>query len=144
MAGTSPAMMPRVGHLIDQNSLLGERADVKFRIAAASVLLAASFVGSAWGQQAEDVKEGRRLADLICANCHVVANDQIVSPILQPPAPSFESIAQRSSFNADSVTTFLRTMHRDARQASGMPNLHLLEYEIKALVVYLASLQKQG
>ena len=113
----------------------------------ASALLVAFglLAGSTWAQPTsvtDDVQEGKRLALLICANCHIVASDQPFPPILQPPAPAFNSIAQRTSFSADSIRTFLTTMHRDTTNPVSMPNLQLVDYEIKALVAYLSSLRK--
>jgi cytochrome c1 len=64
--------------------------------------------------------------------------------ILRPPAPSFESIAQRSSITADSVQTFLNTTHRDIGNPKGMPNPQLLDYQIKQIAAYLMSLRKQS
>ncbi len=38
----------------------------------------------------DDVGNGHHLAALICSSCHVAGPDQLVEPILRPPAPSFE------------------------------------------------------
>jgi hypothetical protein len=38
---------------------------------------------------------------------HIAARDQPLQPILRPPAPSFESLAQRSSMSGDFVQSFL-------------------------------------
>src|SRR5450759_3443688 len=70
---------------------------------------------SAWGQEAvsaDDVRSGRDLAIMICANCHVVARDQPYKPILKPPAPPFKSIVRREIINSDWVKNFLTTTHR--------------------------------
>jgi hypothetical protein len=87
-----------------------------------SILALAVLGSSALAQQPsvipEHVQQGKRLALRICANCHVVAPDSR-QPILEPPAPSFESIAQRSTTTADYVRTFLTTTHRDL---SNLPN----------------------
>src|SRR6516164_6629974 len=98
-----------------------------------------------WGQQggsADDVRKGRELAILVCANCHVAASSQPFEPILQPPAPSFESIAQCESISADWVQTFLATTHRGLDNPRGMPNPELLESQIKQVAAYLLSLRK--
>jgi mono/diheme cytochrome c family protein len=71
-----------------------------------------------------DVQQGHRLARLVCAACHVAAPDQQFEPILRPPAPSFESIAQRSP--------------------QGMPNPQLLDDQVKQLAAYLLSLPKHS
>lgn len=98
-----------------------------------------------WGQEAQtasDVQKGRQLAILICANCHVAASSQPFEPILQPPASSFESIAQCESISADWVQTFLATTHRGLDNPRGMPNPELLESQIKQVAAYLLSLRK--
>lgn len=111
------------------------------------VWLVALYVAAcpAWGQEdgsADDVRKGRELAVRICGNCHVAARDQPFRPILQPPARSFESIAQRKTINADSVLTFLTTTHRGLDNPKGMPNPELLEYQVRQVTAYLLSLRK--
>jgi hypothetical protein len=101
---------------------------------------------AAWSQEpgtAEDLQQGHRWAKIICSYCHVASPDQEVEPILRPPAPSFESIAQRDDINADTIRTFLTTTHRDINSRSGMPNPQLLDFQIRQLAVYLLSLRKQ-
>jgi len=116
------------------------------RIASASVAVFAVLAGSVLAQQTsttDDVQEGKRLALLICANCHVVARDQPVQPILQPPAPSFETIAQRQNINTDSIRQFLTSTHEDATNPKGMPNPRLQNYQIGPLAAYVLSLRKR-
>jgi cytochrome c1 len=115
-------------------------------IRVASALLVAFGVagGSASAQEAPDeVEQGHHLATLICSPCHVAASDQPFEPILRPPAPSFSSIARRSSITNDSVQTFLATTHRDISNPTGMPNPQLLDYQVKQVAAYLMSLRKQ-
>jgi cytochrome c1 len=88
------------------------------------------------------VLNGRKLAVLICANCHVAARDQPYEPILRPPAPSFESIAQRKTINANWLHTFMTTTHRGLDNPNGMPNADLLDYQVKQVTAYLLSLRK--
>ena len=38
-----------------------------------------------------EVQLGRKVALMVCANCHVVAPDQTSKPILTPPAQSFKA-----------------------------------------------------
>jgi mono/diheme cytochrome c family protein len=99
----------------------------------------------AWTQEAgvnDDVQQGHRLAMLICANCHVAASDQQFDPILRPPAPPFQSIAQRSTTTADSLRAFLTSTHRDY-QPEGMPNPQLMDFQVRQVAAYLLSLRKQ-
>jgi mono/diheme cytochrome c family protein len=116
------------------------------RIAGIYLLAFGVVLGSARAQEgsvADDVQQGHRLAIIICSNCHIAARDQPFEPILRPPAPSFESIAQRGTINADSVRTFLTTTHRDIGNPAGMPNPQLLDFQIKQVGAYLLSLRKQ-
>jgi mono/diheme cytochrome c family protein len=88
------------------------------------------------------VQQGHRLANLICSNCHIAAPDQPFAPILRPPAPSFESIAQRSTTNAEFIRTFLATTNRDIGNPEGMPNPQLLDFQIEQVTAYFMSLRK--
>lgn len=92
---------------------------------------------------ADDVREGHRLAILICSYCHVAATDQPDEPILQPPGPSFASIAQRNDVSVDSLRTFLRTTHRNVSRPNGMPNPELLDFQAKQVAAYILSLRKK-
>jgi mono/diheme cytochrome c family protein len=102
-------------------------------------------VGPAPAQQAdpaETVRKGHDLAAVVCANCHVAAPDQRFSPVLNPPAPSFDSIAQRADANADSLEKFLATTHRGLDNPKGMPNPYLMDYQINEVIAYILSLRK--
>ena len=90
----------------------------------------------------DDVQQGHRLAVIICANCHVAAPDQPFAPILRPPAPSFEELAQRSSMSADFLRSFLTSTHRDISKPEGMANPQLLDFQIRQVSAYLLSLRK--
>ena len=111
----------------------------------ARIISAWTVASAALAQEANvpnDVQQGKRLALRICANCHLVAPDAR-QPILQPPAPSFDSIAQRSTTTADYLRMFLKTTHRGLRNLQGMPNLELSDWQIEPLTAYLLSLRKQ-
>ena len=111
---------------------------------ASASLVALTFVaGLSAAQEADDVALGHHLATLICSACHVAAFDQPFEPILRPPAPSFESIAQRASTTSESVQKFLATTHKDIGNPQGMPNPQLLDYQVRQLTVYLLSLRKR-
>jgi cytochrome c1 len=112
----------------------------------------ASFVGtiwiiqaSAWAQGADtkdDVRAGHHLAIMLCADCHVVASDQPYAPTLAPPAPSFQSIAQCSNTNMDSLRKFLRSTNQSLENPKGMPNPMLADFQIRQIGAYLLSLRK--
>jgi len=98
-----------------------------------------------WGQEdaiSDNARAGHKLAILVCANCHVAAADQPSRPILQPPAPSFQSIAQRKSVNAAWLQEYMKTTHRDLNNPEGMPNPELLDFQLKEVSNYFLSLRK--
>jgi mono/diheme cytochrome c family protein len=91
---------------------------------------------------ADTVSKGHDLAAIICANCHVAASDQRFAPVLNPPAPSFASIAQRPNTDADSLQKFITTTHRGLDNSKGMPNPYLMDYQVTQVVAYILSLRK--
>jgi cytochrome c1 len=101
-------------------------------------------MGSARAQDATagDIRKGHDLASTVCAICHVGAPDQAHKPLMNPPAPSFESIAQRKDINADSLRKFITTTHRGLDSPVGMPNPDLMDFQVKDVVAYILSLRK--
>ena len=89
-----------------------------------------------------DVRSGHALAVQFCSLCHVAARDQYAPPILRPPAPSFDTIAQRETTNADSIGAFLTTTHQGLDNPNGMSNPRLQDYEVRQVTAYLLSLRK--
>ena len=74
-----------------------------------TTVIFAVLIGSALAQQTsatDDVQRGKRLALLICGKCHIVSRDQLIEPILHPPATSFETIAQRGTMTTDFFERF--------------------------------------
>jgi mono/diheme cytochrome c family protein len=106
----------------------------------------AFFIGPTWSQNAtlntDDVQKGHLLASTICAVCHVAAPDQPHQPIMTPPAPSFASIVRQKTFDAESLTRFMKTTHRGLDNPLGMPKPELMDYQIKEIVAYFISLYK--
>lgn len=99
----------------------------------------------AWGQQSggsDDVSKGHHVAAVVCAVCHMAADDQSNLPMLRPPAPPFKEIAQRKDLTAAWLENFLKTTHRDLGSQKGMPNPDLADFQIKEVVAYLLSLRK--
>jgi mono/diheme cytochrome c family protein len=94
------------------------------------------------GDTAADVSKGHHLAVTVCAICHVAAADQETPPIMHPPAPPFESIAQRKDISADTLQKFLTTTHRELGTQKGMPYPDLADFQVKQVVAYLLSLRK--
>ncbi len=119
---------------------------MKIGVASVSLVAFGVFAGSAWGQEAGvavDVQRGHSIAINVCSNCHIASPDQAFQPLLQPPAPSFESIAQRNNISAESVRTFLSTTHRSISNPRAMPNPQLIDSHINQVTAYLLSLRKQ-
>jgi mono/diheme cytochrome c family protein len=108
-----------------------------FIICSASFLALAQAVGTDDG-----VSKGHRLAIMLCADCHVVASDQPYPPTLNPPAPSFRSIARRPATTIDSVRSFLMSASQQSHSIKGMPNPMLAEFQIKEIAVYLLNLRR--
>jgi len=89
------------------------------------------------------VARGEHLALTICANCHVVADDQPEPPILKQPTPSFREIANRPGTSAKSLKRFIATTHWDMKTTiNAMPNLHLSGEQAAAVTAYILSLRK--
>ena len=97
-----------------------------------------------WGQAvtSDEVRTGHHLAAMLCDECHVAARDQALLPRRDPPAPSFEAIAQRKDVNADSLEHFLKTTHEGLDNPEGMENPNLADFQAKAIVAYILSLRK--
>jgi mono/diheme cytochrome c family protein len=109
---------------------------------AAAMLVVSSAVGQSRDTAADEVSKGHHLALMVCSICHVAAADQENTPMLHPPGPSFESIAQRKDVDAVSLENFLNTTHRNLASQKGMPNPQLMEFQVKEVVAYLLSLRK--
>lgn len=100
---------------------------------ASLAVVACSMFAAAQAQQvsaaSDDVQKGHYLAVLMCSSCHVIGPEQSIEPALRPPAPSFESIAQRSTISAAKIDSFLTTTHRDLGNPAGMPNPDLTDFQ---------------
>jgi mono/diheme cytochrome c family protein len=97
----------------------------------------------AWSQgDNADVSQGHVLAVRICSICHLAALDQEAKPLLNPPGPSFQSIAQRQGLTADALGKFIATAHRGLDNPKGMPNPDLAPYQVKQAAAYIMSLRK--
>jgi hypothetical protein len=70
----------------------------------------------------------------ICDACHVAASDQQFPPILRPPAPSFQAIADRPGTTAALLRNFLLTTHATITNTDNMPNPQLTDDQVGVLV----------
>jgi cytochrome c551/c552 len=83
-------------------------------------------------------------ARLVCSACHVVAHDQEFSPILRPPAPSFEEIASRSGLTLQTVRRFVLQTHWDLQTLPmQMPNPMRPPPDATAVAKYVLSLRRR-
>lgn len=79
---------------------------------------------------------------MICAACHVVADDQASPPRLLQPTPSFRDIADRPGTTAESLRKFVGTTHWDpTKNPDAMPNPRLSDEQITAISAYILSLK---
>jgi len=89
------------------------------------------------------LQRGEHIARLVCSACHVVAADQEFPPLLRPPAPSFEEIANRPDTTAASVRRFVMETHWDMKTLPAtMPSQMLSKTEATAAARYLLSLRR--
>ena len=79
-----------------------------------------------------DAAKGAQMAQLWCANCHVVSGNRAGS-VPQGP-PSFQSVA-RSGMTTDQLRAFLSHPH------GAMPDLALTRAEIDDLISYIVTLR---
>lgn len=107
---------------------------------ALALILALIGAAPALAQDAK-IAEGRQIALKICANCHVVTDDQAVPPTMKPPAPSFAGIAARPNVNEAFLRDFLMKPHGEARAISAMPGFLMPSTQADAVIAYLLSLK---
>ena len=80
---------------------------------------------------ATDASNGKRLAELWCAACHVVTMNQRQA---NADAPPFEEIAKRPNFSEPGLVTFLLDPH------AKMPNMNLTRIEANDIAAYIKTL----
>jgi mono/diheme cytochrome c family protein len=81
---------------------------------------------------AADASNGKRLAELWCAACHVVAVNQRQA---DADAPPFEEIAKLPNFSEPGLVTFLLDPH------AKMPNMNLTRIEANDIAAYIGTLR---
>jgi mono/diheme cytochrome c family protein len=88
------------------------------------------------------VRRGEEVAQLQCSACHVVAENQKYPPLLENPAPSFQSIANRAQVSDAALRHFVAVTHWDQTTVPlTMPNPGLSKTDIAAVVGYILSLK---
>lgn len=114
-----------------------------------AILLTAALVP--WAAQAEgtakpspQLRRGEEVAQLQCSACHVIAENQKYPPLLENPAPSFQSIADRPQTSEAVLRHFVTTTHWDQKTIPlTMPNPGLSKADIAAVIRYILSLKGQ-
>ena len=92
----------------------------------------------------DSVAAGKKLADRLCAVCHVVAPEQDHPPTRFPPAPAFEELANRPGTNASSLERFLASTHWDMKSLPmTMPDFGITAKEQSDAAAYILSLRQQ-
>jgi len=87
---------------------------------------------------------GAKLSRMICAECHVVADDQKAPLRLEQPTPSFREIANQPGTSRKSLRHFIATTHWDMKTVPiTMPNPELTNEQIAAVTDYIMSLRKR-
>lgn len=105
----------------------------------AAALLVAGAAGAqnpaAGGGRAQDIENGKRIAQMWCSNCHLV--DPQKRKANTDAVPTFASIAQAPSTTEMSLAAFLTNPHGD------MPDLILSRTEIQNISAYILSLRQK-
>jgi mono/diheme cytochrome c family protein len=92
----------------------------------------------------DSVTAGKKLAERLCATCHVVAPQQDHALTRFPPAPAFEEIAHRPGIDAASLERFLETTHWDMKSLPmTMPDFGITAKDRSDAAAYILSLRQQ-
>ena len=97
---------------------------------AGCVLFASQF--DAWDAAAADAKNGKRIAQMRCAPCHIVVPNQRKEIADSPP---FEDIGRQNGFNAEMLAYLILAPHPRM-------NLSFAREEVEDVAAYIASLRK--
>jgi mono/diheme cytochrome c family protein len=88
------------------------------------------------------IARGEKLSRMICAECHVVADDQKAPLRLEQSTPSFREIANRPDTTRKSLRHYVATTHWDMKTVPiTMPNPELTNEQIAAVTDYILSLR---
>lgn len=104
---------------------------IKRAVSSFVVLLTAASVEHS-GALAADAQHGKALAQVWCANCHLVEPGQRQA---SADVPSFASIGKQPNFDAGRLALFLLDPHPK------MPNMSLTRAEAADLAAYIGSLK---
>jgi mono/diheme cytochrome c family protein len=85
-------------------------------------------------QEVGNVQRGLKLAEQVCAQCHLVVKGAGVSP--SADAPPFQAIASTPGITSTALVVALRTSHRT------MPNLVVERDQADDVIAYILSLKE--
>jgi len=112
------------------NNLTNRASWVRIALAAAIGVTAAA----AQAQEIGDARQGLRLAQAMCSECHLV--DKVAGRSTNPAAPPFETIAKTPGLTSAALYSVLQSSH------STMPNLVIKGPDAKDIVAYILSLKE--
>ena len=99
------------------------------------IISIAATVATVSAAQAQDVRQGRKLAREVCASCHAISPDQQHSP--RAAAPTFQRIARTPGMTATALNVWL-TSHEHPT----MPRFKLSRNEVRDVSAYILSLKR--
>ena len=97
-----------------------------------ALCLLVAVTGRVPAQESGDPRQGRAVAQAVCAACHAVEKGR---PSPNAVAPTFEAIANLRGISARALIVALQTSHKT------MPNLVLGDGETRNVIVYILSLR---
>lgn len=103
-----------------------------FVLAAAATLGLASSVGA----QEADIAAGKAYAENICAACHAVLAGETDSPVFE--ATPFQQVADTPGMTELALSVWLQSSHPT------MPNIVLSQDEMRNVIAYISSLDRDG
>ena len=86
-------------------------------------------------QEMRDAAAGHEFARDVCAECHAVEADAVLSP--HSSAPTFARIAAEPGMTATALSVILRNPHRE------MPDLILAPPELANVIAYILTLKSK-
>jgi len=113
------------------NKLINRASGVRIILAA----MIGAAAGSAQAQEADNARQGHKLARAVCSECHLV--DNVPGRSTNPDAPTFETIAKTPGLTSAALNSMLHTSHRT------MPNIVIKDADAKDIVAYILSLKER-
>jgi mono/diheme cytochrome c family protein len=111
------------------------KSALRLRSVISLVLASLTFtLGNLQAQEVGNPHEGLRIAQAVCAECHLIEKGPGQSPNLI--APTFEHIANIPGMNSTALTAALRTSHES------MPNIIIKGSDLSDVIAYILSLKR--